>query len=204
VLTFWDRLSEAHDACLSWRGCLDWVNTPCIQPLENQRLAAELDFLIFQICWNGHKNANSIFDLLSNKELYSSEINDLLEPLKRTLVDSPDRRHFIAPTELLELIRYSHQNHRKFSYEKQYAQRFAEDGLVQRRWPAVASIAWILVGGCGHWISYIADPIASTIFHGDSLGLEMPAILHDALQWWLCDLWEKMGELMKLPSFSRF
>ena len=36
VLSFWDRLSEAYDTCLSWRESLNWVNTACasIQPVS--------------------------------------------------------------------------------------------------------------------------------------------------------------------------
>ena len=208
VLSFWDRLSEAYEARLSWRKCLDWTNAPFMRP-GNQQYAGDLDSLTHQVCWCGYlegnrgdRHVNDIFDLLSNNELNSGQINDLLELLERRLADSSDSRFLIAPTELSNLILHSHRNHTRPTYQKQHAQRSTEEGLVQRRWSAVASVAWISVGDCGHWISYIIDPINSTIFHGDSLGLRMPTDLCEALQWWLCDLQRKMGEPITPPCFK--
>ena len=204
VLTFWDRLSEVFDTCLSWRVCLDWAGAS-----YKPHMANPLDSLIHQVCWHGYlkgnrrdRHVNNIFDLLSNNELNSGQINDLLELLERRLADAPDNQYLIAPSELSTLILYSHQNHTEHTHQKQYYQRSIEEGLVQRHGSAVASIAWISVGDRGHWISYIVNPITSTIFHGDSLGLQMPANLRKALQWWLHDLQKKMGELTTLPSFK--
>lgn len=107
--------------------------------------------------------------------------------------------YFIAPSELSPLILYSHKGH---THRKQHIQELVEEELVQRRRSAVASIAWVPVGGCGHWVAYIVNPITSTIFYSDSLGQRIPANLCDALQWWLCDLRERMGEPTHLPNFK--
>jgi len=209
VLSFWDRLSEAYDTRLSWRRCLDWVNTLCTQRPANQYLPLELCRLFQRVCWYGYlsgkrrdRHINDIFDLLSSNELDSGQIGDLLELIERRLEDIPDRHYLIAPPDLSTLILYSHRDHAKHTYRKQPCQQFVEEELVQRHRFAVASIAWISVGGHGHWISYIVDPITSTIFHGDSLGLRIPEDLHDALQWWLCDLRKRMGEPLKLPCLK--
>jgi len=209
VLSFWDRLSEAYDTCLSWRRCLDWANALCTRRAVNQHLASELYSLFQRVCWYGYlggkrrdRHVNDIFDLLSNNELDSGQIGDLLELIEQRLEDASDSHYLIAPPDLSTLILYSHRDHAKRTYRKQPCQQLVEEELVQRRWFAVASIAWISVGGRGHWISYIADPITSTIFHGDSLGLRIPEDLCDALQWWLCDLRKRMGEPPKLPCLK--
>jgi len=55
VLSFWDRLSEAYEAYLSWRRCSDWVNAPHVGPLANQHLIGELDVLLrARVCWHGY------------------------------------------------------------------------------------------------------------------------------------------------------
>ena len=185
------------------------MGAPSVQHLTNQRYAAELDSLICQILWHGYLNGrrrdqhvNDIFDLLSDNELNSGQINDLLELLERNVADIPGSRYLIAPTELSTLIIYSHKNHAKHTYRKQRAQISIEEGLVQHGRSAVASVAWIKVGNCGHWISYIVDASTSTISHGDSLGLPMPEDLRDTLQWWLHDLQNKMGGPAKSPGFG--
>ena len=128
----------------------------------------------------------------------TGQIGDLLELIEQRLEDASDSHYLIAPPDLSTLILYSHQNHTKHTYRKQPCQQLVEEELIQQHWFAVASITWISVGGHGCWISYIADPITSTIFHGDSLGLQILEDLRDVLQWWLCDLQKRMGEPPKL------
>ena len=209
VLSFWDCLSEAYNTCQSWRRSLDWVNALCVQCPASQSLALELDSLFQRVCWYGYLNGkrrdrhvNDIFDLLSNNELDSGQIGDLLELIERKLADASDDRYLIAPTDLATLILYSHQDHKKCTYRKQPSQQLVEEELVQRHRSAVASIAWISVSNRGHWISYIVDPINSTIFHGDSLGLQIPPDLCNALRWWLSGLRERMGEPPNLPHLK--
>jgi hypothetical protein len=95
MLSFWDRLSEAHGAYLSWRR---WVRTPRIKAhATDQRLIVELDALLqVRVCWYGYlaergrdRHVDNLFDLLSN-ELNSGQINNLLEPVERRLLDTPD------------------------------------------------------------------------------------------------------------------
>ena len=95
VLSFWDRLSEAFDTCLSWRVCLDWAQVP-----YKLHMANPLDSLIHQVCWHGYlkgnrrdRHVNNIFDLLSNNELNSGQINNLLELLERRLADTQPVPH---------------------------------------------------------------------------------------------------------------
>ena len=209
VLSFWDRLSEAYDACLLWRRSLGWVDTLRARCPEDRRLATELGSLFCRVPWCGYlsgkrrdRRVGDIFDLLSNNELNSGQIDDLLELIERGLTNTPDNRYLIASTDLSTLLLYSHQNHAESTYRKQPTQWLVEEELIQRRRLAVASIAWIPIGGRGHWISYVVDPITSTILHGDSLGHSLPVDLRDALQWWLCDLRERMGEPRKLPGFE--
>ena len=210
ILSFWDRLSDAHDACLSWKKCRDWVNTPRVRSPANRRLIGELDDLRARVCWHGYlagnrrdRHVDDIFDLLSNSELDSGQVNDLLELIERKLVDTPDSQptpYFIAPTELAVLILSSHENRMDPTHRKQHLQRLAEEELVQRRRLAVASIAWIPVGSHGHWVAYVVHPITSTIFYGDPLGRRIPANLRDALQWWLYGLRERMEEPVRSPN----
>ena len=138
-----------------------------------------------QVCWHGYldrkcrdRQVNLIFDLLINNELYSGQIGDLLELVKRILANASD----------------SH-----YKYWKQPYQELVEEELIQRRQLAVASIVWILVSDRGHWTLVHCDPITSTTFHDDLLGLQIPADLLDALQWQLCDLRKRTGEPPKLP-----
>ena len=169
----------------------------------------ELGSLISRIQWCGYldgrrrdQHVTDIFDLLSNAELNSGQIEDLLEPLEMGLAEIPGSRYFIAPTELSMVILHSHQNHTKNTYQKGYHQRLVEEELMQQRNSAVASIAWIPIGRSGgHWISYVVDLATSTIFHGDSLGLPMPLDLCNALQWWLHDLQKRMRKPTTSPSF---
>jgi hypothetical protein len=214
VLSFWDRLSEAHGAYLSWRRSRNWVRTPSIEAhATNRRLIARLDDLLqARVCWYGYlagkrrdRHVDDIFDLLSNNELNSGQINDLLELIERRLPDTPDgqtMQYLVAPSELSVLILNSHEDHLEPSYRKQPIQQLVEEQLVQRHRSAVASIAWVPVCGRGHWIAYIVDPISSTIFYGDSLGQRIPANLRDALQWWLRGLRERMREPVRPPSFK--
>ena len=149
VLSFWDRLSEAYGACLSWRRCRDWVGTPRIRSLDNQRLVGELEALLRAgVCWHGYltgkrrdRSVDNIFDLLSDEELNSGQVNDLLELIERRLVGNPDSRvatYLIAPTELAVLILSSHEEHTEPTYRKQRIQLLVEEELVQRRRLAVA------------------------------------------------------------------
>jgi len=214
VLSFWDRLSEAHDTHLSWRRCQKWVNRLCIGPQGDRDLIAELGVLLQdKIAWHGYltgkrrdRHVKDIFDLLSNNLLATGQINDLLELVEQRLAETPDdwtTSHLIAPTELAPLILYSHRCHTEPTYQKQFIQRSVEEELIQRRRSVVASIAWVPVGVDGHWITYVVDLDTSTIFHGDSLGGCIPANLQEALQWWLHDLCKKMGEPTRPPSFKR-
>jgi hypothetical protein len=95
-----------------------------------------------------------VFDLLSNRELNSGQINDLLELLERELAGVLDGGYLIAPTELSVLISYSQKNHTKQAYQKQQGQLSVEEELLQQCHSTIASVTWILVGGCSHWISY--------------------------------------------------
>ena len=117
-------------------------------------------------------------------------------------MDTPDSRYLIAPTELAVLILYSHESHAEDEYRKQSIQQSVEEELVQRHRSAVTSVSWTSVGTRGHWVPYIVDPVASTIFCGDPLGRSIPADLRDALQWWICDLWRRMGEPTTSPRFE--
>jgi hypothetical protein len=211
VLTFWDRLSEAHDTYLSWRRCRDWAHRLCVE--SDQPLLAELDTLLqVRVRWHGYlagerrdRHVTDIFNLLSNNELNSGQINDLLELIERRLPDtleSQAMRYLVAPSELSALILYSYEYHLGPTYRKQPIQRLVEEQLIQRHRSAVASIAWVSVCGRGHWVAYIVNPITSTIFYGDSLGQHIPADLRDALQWWLCGLRERMGEPACPPTFE--
>jgi len=190
VLSFWDRLSEAYDTCLSWRRCLDWVNALCTRRPANQRLASELYSLFQRVCWYGYlggkrrdRHVNDIFDLLSNNELDSGQIGDLLELIEWRLEDASDSHYLIAPPDLSTLILYSHRDHTKHTYRKQPCQQLVEEELVQRRRFAVASIAWISVGGHGHWISYIADPITLTIFGTILLAKTVGVLRNRSVEW---------------------
>ena len=123
VLSFWDHLSEAYNAYLSWRGCLNWANVLHFQCPASQCLALELDSLFQQICWHGYldgkcqdQHITDIFDLLSNNELNSGQIGDLLELVERRLADVSNDYYLVAPTELSTLILYSHQNLAKCTY----------------------------------------------------------------------------------------
>ena len=209
VLSFWDRLSEAYVTNLSWQRCLDWLNAPCARHPANQRLVAEVDSLFHRVHWHGYlggkrqdRHVNDIFGLLSNNELDSGQISDLLELIERRLADTLDNHYLIASTDLSTLVIHSHQNHEGHTYRKEPGQKLVEEKLVQRHRVAVASIAWVPVGICGHWIPYVVDPITSTIYHGDSLGLHIPVDLRDSLVWWLCDLQRRMGEPPEPPSFK--
>ena len=213
VLSFWDRLLEAHDACLSWRRCDDWVNTPSVGS-QGLTVTTELGVLLRdRIAWHGYltgkrrdRRVKDIFDLLSNNLLDTGQINDLLELIERRLAETPGGRatsYLIAPTELATLILYSHKSHMDRTYQMQFIQRSVEEQLIQRRHSVVVSIAWVPVGSDGHWIAYIVDPLTSTISHGDSLGQRIPVELKAALQWWLCGLREKMELPRHLPSFER-
>ena len=82
MLSFWDHLSEVYDTCLSWRRCLNWVNTLCTRCLANQHIASELYSLFQQVCWYGYLgvkcrdwHVNDIFNLLSNNELDSGVVH---------------------------------------------------------------------------------------------------------------------------------
>lgn len=210
VLSFWDRLCEAYGTFLSWRKCLDWMDVPCGQrPANRHRVFMELGSLIDQIRWSGHLDGKrrdrcvgDIVALLSDGELDSGQINDLLELLEGQLTEVSGNQYLIAPSELSTLIRYSYQNHRNLAYQKQKWQQSVEEELVQRHRSAVASIAWISVSGRGHWVPYAVSPVTSTIFYGDSLGLPIPEDLHDALQWWLCDLRGRLGEALNAPKLK--
>ena len=209
VLSFWDRLSEAYDTCLSWRKSLNWVNTACARHPAGQRLIPELDSLFQRVRWHGYltgkrrdRCVKDIFDFLSNNELDSGQVGDLLELIERRLADTSDSRYLIAPTELAMLILYSHESHAEDEYRKQPIQQSVEEELIQRHRSAVASVSWTSVGTRGHWVPYIVDPIASTIFYGDPLGRRIPADLRDALQWWICDLRRRMGEPTTSPIFE--
>ena len=210
VLSFWDCLSKAYGTCLSWRKSLDWAKAPCSRHSPNRgRIIKELDSLVHRVHSLGYldgkrrdRHVEDVFDLLSNRELNSGQINDLLELLERRLADVPNNRFHIAPTELSTLLLYSHTNHTAHTYRKQYNQRSVEE-VVQRRRSAVASVAWVPVGSSGHWISYIIDPITSTIVHGNSLGRQLPMELRDAFQWWMCNLRNGLGEPAATPVFMQ-
>ena len=210
VLSFWDHLSEAYGIYLSWRKCLDWADALCTQNSANRHCAVtELGSLIHRVRWSGYLDGkrrdrcvNDIFDLLSNGELDSGQINDLLEFLEMQLAEVPGNQYLVAPSELSTLILYSHQNHSKPAYQKQLWQQSVEEELLQRHRSAVVSIAWISIGGRGHWVSYTINPITSTICYGDSLSLPIPVDLHNALRWWLCDLRERLGEAPSAPTFK--
>ena len=210
VLSFWGRLSEAYHTCASWRSSLGWVNAPCAWQPTNRQCVTELDSIIRQLPWHGFlagkrrdRCVNDIFDLLSNGDLNSGQVNDLLEILERRLAGTLDHRYLIAPTELSTLILCSYENRMNSAYETRYIQQSAEEELTQKRRSAVASVAWISVCGLGHWVSFIIDPIASTIFFADSLGQPIPRNLRDALQWWLCNLRRKMEEPETSPQFKQ-
>lgn len=74
----------------------------------------------------GDRHVNDISDLLSNRELNSGQINDLLELLERRLASIPGNRFHVAPTELSTLLLYSHTNHAAIEYQKQFSQRLVE------------------------------------------------------------------------------
>ena len=157
VLSFWDRLSEAYITSMSWRRSLDWVDPPSARSPANQQRVTELDSLMHRLPWHGYiggkrrdGHVDDVFDLLSNGELSSGQMYDLLELLGRRLGDIPDNRYLIAPTGLSPLILYSFKIHMEHTYQKQAIQQSVEEELVQRRKSAVASIAWTRVGGRGH------------------------------------------------------
>ena len=210
VLSFWSRLSKAYHTCASWRSSLNWANALCAWQPANRQCVAELDSIIRQLPWHGYltgkrrdRCVDDIFDLLSDGDLNSGQVNDLLEVLERRLAGTMDNRYLIAPTELSTLILCLYKNRMNSAYERRFTQQSAEEELTQRRRSAVASIAWIPVGGRGHWVSFIVDPIASTIFYANSLRQHIPSNLRDALQWWLCDLRRQMEEPETSPQFKQ-
>ena len=206
VLSFWDHLSEAYITCMSRRKCLNWVDPP----FANRQRVTELGSLMDRLPWHGYiggkrrdRHVNDVFDLLSNSELNTSQMRDLLELVERRLADIPDNRYLIAPTELSALLLYSYKNHMEDTYQKNPIQQLVEEDLIQPCKSVIASIAWTSVGGRGHWITFIVDPIASEITHSDSLGRPLPDNLRDALKWWLSDLQREMGELTMPLRFNQ-
>ena len=133
---------------------------------------------------------------MSNNELNSGQINDLLELIENKLVASSDGTpspHLIAPTELAILITSSYGNHEMTNYRKQLLQINIEDDLVSGRKLFVASVAWISLSGHGHWVAYVVNPTSSYIAYGDSLGRPITPTLLVALRWWLLVIRKRMN-----------
>lgn len=210
ILNFWRQIHEAHQGRQQWKICRDWVTS---RPRAGVGLLDQLDRTLINIWWQGYLNGrrrdrsvNDIFDLLSNGELNSGQVNDLLELIERGLTVRSDglaSLHLVAPTELAVLVVDSYHRHADLDYRKQRIQISVEDDLVSGWKSSVSSAAWISVSRCGHWVPYVVDPVSSSITYGDSLGGSIPVTLREALRWWLLEHRKEMNLSTDKPVVVR-
>ena len=200
ILSFWQQVYKTRQLRHQWNTCRKWVTS---KPCAGVNLLDRLDQTLLNVRWQGYLNGlrrdrcvKDIFDLLSNLELNSGQINDLLELIENKLVASSDGiapPHLVAPTELALLLTSSYENRDIAGHRKRPLQISIEDDLIGGRKSSVASVAWISSFGCGHWVSYTVNPASLCIAYGDSLGKPIPEMLLAVLQWWLLDIREKMN-----------
>jgi hypothetical protein len=128
--------------------------------------------------------------LLSNNELNSGQIDNLLKLVKRDLPAQSDGTAppLIALTDLAQVLLFTHQESDNPDFQKTHLQAMVKKCLVKKRALLVASMAWILLCGNGHWVLYMVNPASLLTPYGDSLGRLIPVPLLVALQWWLLQL----------------
>jgi len=211
ILSFWQQVYKARQWRRRWNACCNWVTAS--KPRASASLRDRLDRTLVNIHWQGFLNGQrrdrsveDIFTLLSNSELNSGQVNDLLELIRNQLVAGSDGispPHLVAPTELAVLVTWSYEHHNKADYRKQLLQATIEEDLIDGRKLSVASVSWISPSGNGHWVPYIVNPASSYIAYGDSLGQPIPETMLAALQWWLLDVREKMNLSVDEPVVIR-
>jgi len=200
ILSFWAKSYEARWWRGQWKVCNDWVAS---RPHVSAGLRDQLDKTLINIHWRGSldgrrrdRSISDIFDLLSNNELNSGQIDDLLELIERDLPTQSPRgaaSPLVASTVLAQTLVFAHQQRDSNDFRKTWFQATVEKSLVEKRKSSVAGVAWISRSGHGHWVSYVVNPASSLISYGDSLGGSIPLALSAALQWWLLNLREMMG-----------
>jgi len=104
ILNFWQQVYKARQWRHRWNACRKWVTS---KPRASISLLDRLDRTLVNIRWQGYLNRQrrdrcigDIFDFLSNDELNSGQINDLLELIENKLVTSSGGAtspHLIAP-----------------------------------------------------------------------------------------------------------
>ena len=209
ILSFWQQVYKARQWRRCWNACRNWVTS---KSHAGAGLRDRLDRTLVNIRWQGFLNGQrrdrsveDIFKLLSNSELNSGQVNDLLELIGNQLAAQSDgiSPHLVAPTELVVLVTWSYEHHNEADYRKQPLQTAIEDDLINRRKSSVASVSWVSPSGHGHWVSYVVDPASSYIAYGDSLGQPIPPTLLEALWWWLLDIRKKMNLSVDEPVVVR-
>lgn len=201
ILSFWQQVYKARQWRHRWNNCQKWTTSKL--PTCGANLLNRLNQTLINVRWQGYLNGRrhdrcieDVFAFLSNGELDSGQINDLLELIENESAKNPDpatSAHVVAPTELALLLASTYENQNATGYQKRPLQVSIEDSLVSRQKSSVASVSWISLSGCGHWISYVVNPVSSSISYGDSLGKPIPGTLSATLQWWLLDIRKKMN-----------
>ena len=199
ILSFWQKIYEARQLRSQWKTCHEWVAS---KPRVSTRVQDQLERTLINIRWRGSLNGrrrdrsvDDIFDLLSNKELNSGQVDDLLELVERDLLARSDGTTppLIASTDLAHVLNYAHEQRESHDFQKTWIQATVEKTLTEKRKSFVASVAWISLSGRGHWVPYTVNPRSSSISYGDPLGGPIPMDLFATLQWWLLDLRRMMG-----------
>ena len=199
ILWFWKKTYEVLQWRCRWKACKDWVGS---RPRANANLQDQLEKTLVNIRWRGSlegrrrdRTIKDIFDFLSNNELNSGQIDDLLELVERDLPTQSDSTTtpLIASTDLAQILLFAHQERDNPDFRKTQLQTTVEENLVEKRKSSVVSVAWISLSGNGHWVSYTVNPTSSLISYGDSLGRLIPTSLLAAFRWWLLSLRQMMG-----------
>jgi len=188
ILQFWRETYKVREGCTRWKVCKDWVVS---KPHINASLRDRLEKTLINVRWWGSldgrrcdRTVKDIFDLLSNNELNSGQIDDLLELVERDLSAWLDGTTppLIASTDLAQILLFAYRESDNPNFQKTHLQATVEGSLVENRASSVASVAWISLSGIGHWVSYTVNPASSLVSYDNSLGGPIPVLLSVALQ----------------------
>lgn len=147
ILHFWRRIHETYQLRGRWKVCNDWVAS---RPHISTKLQDQFEKTIVNTCWQGSLNSRwcnwstrDIFDLLSNNELNTGQVEDLLKLVERNLPSRSDGAAFplIASMVLTQVLTFAHQERDNLTFQRTWIQAMVEDSLIEGRNSSVASVA---------------------------------------------------------------
>jgi hypothetical protein len=197
IITYWKSVVDIKNVSGNWVKSRDWIMTQFKQnkSAERRELAETASIMLLSLPWSASKPSgcsdgndpiHTLWRYLGPNWLTSSEQDDLLELLRREILDTSIScskfriQNTYFTTILLDAFNSNdYHSSNRFSWLRRLGEDLAqEDGVTLLTVVHLGEIT-----NSAHWVPLAIQK--DGIFYGDSLKMEMPEKLRSACVWWL-------------------